>query len=90
MEIAEYNGQIRGQVMLTDIAQPADEPETLPDTDQLAQPSGKPLDLRNRNKKQDTMQPGVDFDPDTGEVFDGPTAAANSKVIPIDKQAAQA
>lgn len=88
MEIAEYNGQIRGQVMLTDIAQPADEPEALPEPEAVQQPSGKPLDLRNRNKKPEAMEPGVDFDPDTGEVFDNDTAA--SKVVPMNKTAAQA
>lgn len=90
IEIAEYNGQIRGQVMLADLTQPTEEPDTTTEAENTQQPSGKPLDLRNRGKKQDTMEPGVDFDPTTGEVFDGDTPTTNAKVVPINKEAAQA
>ena len=49
---------------------------------------GKPLDLRNRGKKQEeapVMVAGRDYDPETGEVYE---TAAN--VVPFSKIAAQA
>ena len=55
-------------------------------TEQQSTPTGKPLDLKNRNKKQaevpvdqeqekaeaaaGELVPGRDFDPETGEVFE--------------------
>lgn len=75
IEIAEYDGQIRGQMSFNDL-QAQEQPA----------PTGKPLDLKNRNKKPaevptDQAQekaeaatgelvPGRDFDPETGEVFE--------------------
>ena len=43
-----------------------EEPEEEP------QPTGKPLDLRNRNRQQAApdLVPGRDYDPDTGEVYE--------------------
>ena len=68
LEIAEYDGQIRGQMNLADYAEDAEdeEPEEEP------QPTGKPLDLRNRNRQQAApdLVPGRDYDPDTGEVYE--------------------
>lgn len=98
IEIAEYDGQIRGQMSLSDLQKPAaEQPEPVQQaaaetkeaepaagaqTEQ--QPTGKPLDLKNRNKQQpaenqepgeaepaaSALVPGKDFDPDTGEVLE--------------------
>lgn len=98
IEIAEYDGQIRGQMSLSDLQKPAaEQPEPVQQaaaetkeaepaagaqTEQ--QPTGKPLDLKNRNKQQPAenqepgeaepaagaLVPGKDFDPDTGEVLE--------------------
>lgn len=99
IEIAEYDGQIRGQMSLSDLPapeekpqqaaaqpqqQPADQAATPAAGDQTQQtaPTGKPLDLRNRNKQEPDpttekaeaaageLVPGKDFDPETGEVFE--------------------
>lgn len=99
IEIAEYDGQIRGQMSLSDLQKPAEEqPEPVQqataetkEADPAAgarteqQPSGKPLDLKNRNKQQapaenqepektepaaGALVPGKDFDPETGEVLE--------------------
>lgn len=89
IEIAEYDGQIRGQMSFNDLQ--TQEPEAEPaqattpaanatqptagTTEQQPTPTGKPLDLKNRNKKQaeaaaGELVPGRDFDPETGEVFE--------------------
>lgn len=100
IEIAEYNGQIRGQMSLSDFQKPAaaEQPEPvqqniaeIKEATQAAgaqpeqQPTGRPLDLKNRNKQQAPVEnqdsektepaageliPGIDFDPDTGEVLE--------------------
>lgn len=80
IEIAEYDGQIRGQMSFNDLQ--TQEPEA----EQQPTPTGKPLDLKNRNKKPaeapaiqepekaeaaaGELVPGRDFDPETGEVFE--------------------
>lgn len=104
IEIAEYDGQVRGQMALDDFEEPDEEPaETkateAPAQNQLQQP-GKPLDLRNRGKKQEAelpaMVPGRDFDPNTGEVYDtavqamDASRAGNCQVVDFNKKAAQA
>lgn len=97
IEIAEYDGQIRGQLSLNDLqtqeekpepaAAPAtpvqqstqEEPLAAGEPTQQQEPTGKPLDLKNRNKQQapekaepaaGELVPGKDFDPETGEVFE--------------------
>lgn len=100
IEIAEYDGQIRGQMSFNDLQtrEPEAEPaqattpaanETQPAAgaeEQQPTPTGKPLDLKNRNKKPaevpanqeqekaeaaaGELVPGRDFDPETGEVFE--------------------
>lgn len=98
IEIAEYDGQIRGQMSLSDLQKPAEEqPEPVQqataeakEADPAAgaqpeqQPTGKPRDLKNRNKQQPAenqepgeaeaaagpLIPGKDFDPQTGEVWE--------------------
>lgn len=99
IEIAEYDGQIRGQMSLSDLQkQAAEQPEPVQqataetkEADPAAgaqpeqQPTGKPLDLRNRNKQQPPAEnqepgeaepaagelvPGKDFDEETGEVLE--------------------
>lgn len=64
------------------------------------QPTGKPLDLKNRNKQPEPekaeaaagdLVPGKDFDPDTGEVLnDGNPVNGQKKIVAIGRRAAQA
>lgn len=92
IEIAEYDGQIRGQMSFNDLqtqeqpAEPAQATAPAANETQPAAPTGKPLDLKNRNKKPaevpttqeqekaeaaaGELVPGRDFDPETGEVFE--------------------
>lgn len=75
IEIAEYDGQIRGQMDLSDYAREEQAPEPVAEkAEPAAAPTGKPLDLRNRGKKPGTeaseLVPGRDYDPDTGEVYE--------------------
>lgn len=98
IEIAEYDGQIRGQMSFSDLTQPEEKAEPAAgqpkpaNTQEVQQaaaeqtqatPTGKPLDLKNRNKAQapepapnnddaaaGDLVPGKDFDPATGEIFD--------------------
>lgn len=117
LEIAEYDGQIRGQMSLSDLTQPQEKPEPAAgDTQQTKaaetaagtkeqevtepQPTGKPLDLKNRKKQQEPekaeaaagdLVPGRDFDPDTGEVLkDGHPVDDQKKIVAIGQRAAQA
>lgn len=112
LEIAEYDGQIRGQMSFSDLTQPLEKPEPAADdapqpktantSEQGApesQPIGKPLDLRNRNKKPGSetagaagdLIPGKDFDSDTGEILkDGCPADDQKKIVAISHRAAQA
>ena len=117
LEIAEYDGQIRGQMSLSDLTQPQEKPEPAAgDTQQTKvaetaagtkeqevtepQPTGKPLDLKNRKKQQEPekteaaagdLVPGKDFDPDTGEVLnDGQPVNEQNKIVTIGQRAAQA
>ena len=78
IEIAEYDGQIRGQMDLSDFTDTDQDPE--PEETQAAaptpvqNPTGKPLDLKNRGKQAPAaaaeLVPGRDYDPDTGEVYE--------------------
>ena len=100
MGVNMRTGQIRGQMSFNDLQtqEPEAEPaqtatpaanETQPAagaTEQQPAPTGKPLDLKNRNKKPaevpadqeqekaeaaaGELVPGRDFDPETGEVFE--------------------
>lgn len=117
LEIAEYDGQIRGQMSLSDLTQPQEKPEPAAgdaQQDKAAEtaagtkeqeaaepePTGKPLDLKNRKKKQEPekaeaaagdLVPGRDFDPDTGEVLkDGHPVDDQKKIVAIGQRAAQA
>lgn len=117
LEIAEYDGQIRGQMSLSDLTQPKEEPapaagdarqdkaaEPAAGTKEQEatepQPTGKPLDLKNRNKQPEPekaeaaagdLVPGKDFDPDTGEVLnDGNPVNGQKKIVAIGQRAAQA
>lgn len=100
IEIAEYDGQIRGQMDLSDYVQEETEPEETPtEAPKAAAPTGKPLDLRNRGKKQENdapeLIPGRDYDPDTGEVYEtaGQTAddqkTTAGRIVSIGQRAAQ-
>ena len=117
LEIAEYDGQIRGQMSLSDLTQPQEKPEPAAGNAQQdkaaetaagtkeqeaaePEPTGKPLDLKNRKKKQEPekaeaaagdLVPGRDFDPDTGEVLkDGHPVDDQKKIVAIGQRAAQA
>lgn len=117
LEIAEYDGQIRGQMSLSDLTQPQEKPEPAAgdaQQDKAAEtaagtkeqeaaepePTGKPLDLKNRKKKPESekaeaaagdLVPGRDFDPDTGEVLkDGHPVDDQKKIVAIGQRAAQA
>ncbi len=117
LEIAEYDGQIRGQMSLSDLTQPQETPEPAAGDAQQTkaaeaaagakeqevaepQPTGKPLDLKNRKKKPEPekaeaaagdLVPGRDFDPDTGEVLkDGHPVDDQKKIVAIGQRAAQA
>ena len=97
IEIAEYDGQVRGQMNFKDYEPKAGLTEvTAPEAEQdQEQPSGKPLDLRNRGKKQEAepleMVPGRDYDPETGEVYEtAGKPAGNCQVVDFNKKAAQA
>lgn len=84
IEIAEYDGQIRGQMNLSDFAEeetqqeePTGQQEAEPAEAEREQdiPTGAPIDMRRR--KQETRQqeatapePGKDFDPETGEIYE--------------------
>lgn len=84
IEIAEYDGQIRGQMNLSDFAEeetqqkePAGQQEAEPAEAEREQdiPTGAPIDMRRR--KPETRQqeatapePGKDFDPETGEIYE--------------------
>ena len=78
IEIAEYDGQIRGQMDLSDFAaadqdpEPEETPAAAPAP--VQNPTGKPLDLKNRGKQAPAaaaeLVPGRDYDPDTGEVYE--------------------
>lgn len=88
IEIAEYGGQIDGQMTIQDYEQPDEEPnEAEPEQPQVAPPAdGKPIDLRNRGKKQEpVMVAGRDYDPDTGEVVQ-----AAGQVVELNKNTRQA
>ena len=98
VEFAEYDST-GGQMSIFDAATEA-EPEAPQDTDQAeeitrrlsekyGEPQGdeKPLDLRNRSKAAEPeLKPGRDFDPDTGEVIEGP----ENLIIFNNKKAVQA
>lgn len=95
IEIAEYDGQIRGQMSLPDLM-PKEEPDQEAE-DEDEQPTGKPLDLRNRwNRPTGKPIPGRDFDPETGEVYEtaGQTAddrqTTGGRVVNISGKTAQA
>lgn len=104
LEIAEYDGQIRGQMSFSDLTQPQEKPEPAAGTKEQEaaepEPTGKPLDLKNRKKKQEPekaeaaagdLVPGRDFDPDTGEVLkDGHPVDDQKKIVAIGQRAAQA
>lgn len=98
IEIAEYDGQIRGQMSLPDLMPKEEgEPEPEDDAEIEQQPTGKPLDLRNRrNRQAGKLIPGRDFDPDTGEVYEtaGQTAddrqTTGGRVVNMSGKTAQA
>lgn len=78
MGVNMRTGQIRGQMDLSDFAaadqdpEPEETPAAAPAPAQ--NPTGKPLDLKNRGKQAPAaaaeLVPGRDYDPDTGEVYE--------------------
>ena len=94
IEVAEYDGQIRGQTSLFDPVQQDEEPDDVQEVEaeqpqEQRQPTGKPLDLRNRGKSQEAEPPamvaGRDYDPETGEVY-----GTAGQVVELNKKAVQA
>lgn len=85
IEIAEYDGQIRGQMNLSDFAEEEPQKEAEPAEAEREQdiPTGAPIDMRRR-KPEPRQQaeadpdpeaagrliPGKDFDPVTGEIYE--------------------
>lgn len=85
-EIAEYSDVYGNQITFEDLknSENTEQPENEAPEPEQPQPNGKPLDLRNRGKKQEPeLVPGKDFDPETGEVYK-PTG----RVVPINKKQA--
>ena len=87
IEIAEYDGQIRGQMDLSDFTD-ADQDQEPEETQAAAptpgqNPTGKPLDLKNRGKQTPAaaaeLVPGRDYDPDTGEVYETTGQSADDR-----------
>ena len=81
--ISEYDGNIPGQMSIRELAETA--PEIIEESRPVINaqvvedpdPSTPPIDLRNRNKKLRGAAalapiPGVDVDPETGEILDPP------------------
>lgn len=84
IEIAEYDGQIRGQMNLSDFTEEEPQQEEADGQQEVEPaeaereqdiPTGAPIDLRRR--KPETRQqeaaapePGKDFDPETGEIYE--------------------
>lgn len=78
MGVNMRTGQIRGQMDLSDFTD-ADRDQESEETQAAAptpgqNPTGKPLDLKNRGKQAPAaateLVPGRDYDPDTGEVYE--------------------
>lgn len=98
IEIAEYDGRIKGQMSLADYheseaAQAPAEPAQEPDTAAEQPPTGSPLDLKNRNRESENNAalaaapaPGKDFDHETREILDG--AETQKKIVLIGSKAA--
>lgn len=84
VEIAEYDGQIRGQMSMDDLqgtpkgqaASTTDTPYDVPaGTVQQPEAQGKPLDLRSRNRLRQQKENAAaatepDFNPETGEIHE--------------------
>lgn len=93
IQIAEY-----GQMTMDELEQEATQAEDqAPEAEQtqIQQPQqpGKPLDLRNRGKKQEEEPPvlvaGRDYDAETGEVYET-AGQTTGQVLPFNIKAAQA
>lgn len=93
IEIAEYDGQIRGQMNLGDFTSQTEEPED--DADPAEEPAppkttGRPLDLKRRGQQpqeaEPELVPGRDYDPDTGEVYE-PAGRGDLKVVTMARAA---
>lgn len=100
IEISEYDGQIRGQMNLSDFShgdgqqeEPAEQQNTEPveiEQEQEA-PTGKPIDLRKRNQNAEATAsdqvPCEDLDMDTGEKYE-PTNN-DGKIVVMGRKTAQ-
>ena len=79
LEIAEYDGQIRGQMRMSDYNEPEDEDE--PETAEAT--NSRPLDLKARTRQR--------VDPDTGEILDEePARQSGSNLVAMFDKATQA
>lgn len=105
IEIAEYDGRIKGQMSLDDYQEseaaqaPAEQAQSAAANPQEVEPAaeqpptGKPLDLKNRNRQPENNvapaaapAPDKDFNPETGEILEG--AETQKKIVPIGSKAA--
>lgn len=87
MGVNMRTGQIRGQMDLSDFAaadqdpEPEETPAAAPAP--VQNPTGKPLDLKNRGKQAPAaaaeLVPGRDYDPDTGEVYETAGQSADDR-----------
>ena len=87
MGVNMRTGQIRGQMDLSDFAaadqdpEPEETPAAAPAP--VQNPTGKPLDLKNRGKQAPAaaaeLVPGSDYDPDTGEVYETAGQSADDR-----------
>lgn len=87
MGVNMRTGQIRGQMDLSDFTD-ADQDQEPEETQAAAptpgqNPTGKPLDLKNRGKQAPAaaaeLVPGRDYDPDTGEVYETAGQSADDR-----------
>ena len=79
LEIAEYDGQIRGQMSFEDLAPKAEpDPEQEAPEVQQSTPDRPPVDLRRKRATNASHE--QPFDPETGEIFEKP-----AKVVAIAK-----
>lgn len=85
IEIAEYDGQIRGQLSLDLSA--AEKQEGGDEEEQTQSSLGRPIDLKNRNLVEDALVPGRDFDLETGEIISRDNKTEEiSKVVKVENR----
>lgn len=96
LEIAEYDGQIRGQMSINDIIEQPERQHQDPEQQAPAEtaepdatPAGKPINLKNRGKANKTEPENGATAPDDGyeEDFDPETGEIFPKIVSMNKAA---